>query len=147
MIHAAAKMSAKKACTNVPVRCEFCVEVHWKYNYHRHLQEWHKSWNQRGDVRAFRTKIEITAEEEQRLHIPQNNVGCNLALDAAIYDARRMGCTPSNRDPHSDSPRRPRHYQQTSPNPPPTPPSFIGNDNQTSKYNSPIDQGNDPFYY
>lgn len=136
MIHAAAKMSAKKACTNVPIRCEFCVEVHWKYNYHRHLQERHKSWNQRGDVRAFSAKIEITAEEEQRLHVPQDNVGCNSTLDAAIYDERRMGCTPSIRDPHNDSPRRPRHYQQTSPSPPLAPPTFI--DNQTAYYNSPM---------
>jgi hypothetical protein len=116
VIHAAAKMSAKKACTNVPIKCDFCSEVHWKYNIHRHLQERHASWEQRGDQVKFREKVYISPEEEERLGIPGNCIGRPMVVQWA-YDARRTNCLPSIRDLHGESPRRP-HRTQPMQNPP-----------------------------
>jgi hypothetical protein len=69
MIHAAAKMSTKKACTNVPIKCDFCSEIHWKYNIHLHLQERHASWEQRGDEVKFHEKVGHTRELYRSSHV------------------------------------------------------------------------------
>ncbi|KAJ7251090.1 hypothetical protein C8J57DRAFT_1078413 [Mycena rebaudengoi] len=52
-ITAASKSSATKPCTNVPIRCSLCTEIHWKYNFPRHLKDKHPSW-------------EVTMPEESR---------------------------------------------------------------------------------
>jgi hypothetical protein len=43
-ISSASKISKQKPCTNVPIMCKFCHDVHWKHNMRHHLQEWHPSW-------------------------------------------------------------------------------------------------------
>jgi len=108
MIHAAAKMSAKKACTNVPIKCDLCSETHLKYNIHQHLQERHASWERRGDY----NKITILPEEEERLAIPENHVG-NSAIAQLTHDVRHMNCLPTVHDLHDDSPQRPRNHTQS----------------------------------
>jgi hypothetical protein len=106
-IHAAAKMSAKKSCTNVLIKCEFCSDVHWKYNIHWHLQERHGSWEQRSDHTKFREKITISPVEEERLGIPDDLVGCSVTRHLN-YDAARMDCLPTIHDLHDESPRQAR---------------------------------------
>jgi hypothetical protein len=110
MIHAAAKMSTKKSCTNVPIKCEFCSDIHWKYNIHRHLQERHGSWEQRSDHTKFREKITISPAEEERLGIPDDLVGRSV-MRHLTYDAARMDRLPTIQDLHGESPRRARHTQ------------------------------------
>ncbi|KAJ7479108.1 hypothetical protein FB451DRAFT_1131301 [Mycena latifolia] len=43
-IKAASKPSAAKPCTNVPIRCDLCKDVHWKYNMVQHLHDRHRTW-------------------------------------------------------------------------------------------------------
>ncbi|KAL1713428.1 hypothetical protein EV715DRAFT_167478, partial [Schizophyllum commune] len=45
-ISTTAKVYNSKPCTNVPMRCAFCKEVHWKYNLPRHLQDKHIGWEE-----------------------------------------------------------------------------------------------------
>ena len=121
-ISAAAKISKQKACTNVPIECLICNDVHWKYNMRRHLQERHPSWETNiapgRNLHEFCTKITITNEEEARLGIPEEYQGRSVVAQAA-YDACRSQHLPSTRDIHGDSPRRPRHarFRDTSPLP------------------------------
>lgn len=103
-------MSAKKSCTNVPIKCKFCLDVHWKYNIHQHLQEWHGSWEQRGDYTKFREKITISSVEEERLGIPDDLVGRSV-MRHLNYDAAHMDCLPTIHDLHGESPRRARNTQ------------------------------------
>jgi len=112
-IHAASKISKQKACTNVPIQCKFCSDIHWKYNIHRHLQERHPSWesNVTGEVQEFREKIMITDEEENRLNIPEEKRGWSAIIYADAHDLRRLNQIPSIRDSRTDSPRRPRSSQ------------------------------------
>ncbi|KAJ7471739.1 hypothetical protein FB451DRAFT_1036440, partial [Mycena latifolia] len=43
-IKATSKPSAAKPCTNVPIRCDLCKDVHWKYNMVHHLHNRHRTW-------------------------------------------------------------------------------------------------------
>jgi len=121
-ISAAAKISKQKACTNVPIECLVCNDVHWKYNMHRHLQERHPSWETNiapsRNLHEFRNRITITNEEEAKLGIPEEYQGRSVVAEAA-YDARRSQHLPSTRNVHGDSPRRPRHahFRDTTPLP------------------------------
>jgi len=108
-ISAASKVT-KKACTNVPVECRLCKQVHWKYNMHEHLQAQHPSWETSvldgRELQEFRDKIKITHEEETALGIPDVRQG----LYVVSADVRHLNplFLPSVRDERGDSPRRPR---------------------------------------
>ncbi|KAF8055318.1 hypothetical protein FPV67DRAFT_1789064 [Lyophyllum atratum] len=114
-ISAASKISSKKACTNVPVQCRLCTEVHWKYNMHQHLQARHPCWEENvsegRELQEFRDKITITHEEECELGIPEHRrgswhiVGQNMSPDVRHANPLYL---PSVRDEHGDSPRRRR---------------------------------------
>ncbi|KAJ7254251.1 hypothetical protein C8J57DRAFT_1076384, partial [Mycena rebaudengoi] len=41
MVSAASNSSTSKPCTNVPIRCVLCDDIHWKYNMEQHLKERH----------------------------------------------------------------------------------------------------------
>jgi hypothetical protein len=109
-----------KACTNVPVECLICRDVHWKYNMQRHLQERHPSWEhnvtQGKDLNDFRDRILITNEEETKLGIPEDHQGRSTVAEDA-YHARHMHNLPTTHDGRGDSPRRPRHTYSTNRSP------------------------------
>jgi len=99
-IAAASKISKQKACTNVPLQCRFCTELHWKYNMVFHLQLKHPRWEENVNEQErddFHRKILIDTEEETKLGIPDNLHGRVNASD--VYDARRMGTLPVMRRP------------------------------------------------
>ncbi|KAF8150236.1 hypothetical protein B0H34DRAFT_811419 [Crassisporium funariophilum] len=106
----ASKISKQKACTNVPVQCRLCTEVHWKYNMHQHLQARHPSWEENvldgRELQEFRDKIKITYEEETRLGIPDDRRGLHV-VSSDVRHANPL-YLPSIRDERGDSPRRPR---------------------------------------
>jgi hypothetical protein len=115
-ISPASKISKQKACTNVPIQCKFCPNVHWKYNMHRHLQERHPSWERNvttgaSELNEFREKITITSEEENRLKIPESKQGWSTVIYTDVYDLRRLDRLPSTHDGRADSPRRPTRKQ------------------------------------
>ncbi|KAF8185751.1 hypothetical protein K438DRAFT_1936875 [Mycena galopus ATCC 62051] len=69
-ITAAAKCTAGKPCTNVPIRCVLCQEAHWKYNMGCHLREQHPSWEatmSKESRESLLSNISITRDEEFRL--------------------------------------------------------------------------------
>jgi hypothetical protein len=106
-ISPASKISKQKACTNIPIRCKFCTDVHWKYNIHRHLQERHPSWESKiaeSELKDFREKIAITNEEENRLKIPENRQGWATVRYTDVHDLRHLGHLPSIHDERGDSP-------------------------------------------
>jgi len=115
-IAAASKISKQKACTNVPLQCRFCAELHWKYNMVFHLRLKHPRWEENVSEKereGFRCKILIDTEEETKLGIPEDLHG--HWVDASeVYDTRRMGILPNTSGQHGDSPRRLRQ-----PAPPP----------------------------
>ena len=70
MISPASKVSKQKACTNVPIQCSLCDDIHWKYNMRRHLRDRHGKWETsltKAIQEEIRKKILITIEEEERL--------------------------------------------------------------------------------
>jgi len=118
-ICAASKISKQKACTNVPIQCRFCPEIHWKYNIHRHLQERHPSWERNlitgaKELQEFRDRITMTNEEESRLNIPEEKQGWSAVIYADVHDQRHLNQIPSVRDSRTDSPQRPRPSQRSS---------------------------------
>jgi hypothetical protein len=116
----ASKISKLKACTNVPIECLICCEVHWKYNIRRHLQERHPTWErnvtQGKDLNDFRDRILITNEEEAKLGILEDHQGMSAVAQDA-YHARRMQSLSSIHDGHGDSPWRPRYTRFTNTSP------------------------------
>lgn len=68
----ASKISKQKACTNIPIQCKIsgCLDVHWKYDLYRHLQERHPFW-EHNTTNEFCEQIMITNEEENKLNIHQ----------------------------------------------------------------------------
>ena len=114
-ISPASKVSKSKACTNVPVKCRLCTEVHWKYNMHQHLQAQHPAWENNvldgRELQEFQEKITISQEEETRLGIPDDRRGLRI-VNADVRHANPL-FLPSIRNERGDSPRRPR--QETFP--------------------------------
>lgn len=70
-ISSAAKKSKAKPSTNVPMRCAFCTETHWKYNMMQHLRDRHPSWKNDINGARFAQEIEIS-EERSGLGIPSD---------------------------------------------------------------------------
>lgn len=95
-----------KACTNVPIVCKFCLEVHWKYNMHQHLLAQHPGWEastvQGRELQDFRVKIAITDEEESKLGIPEPKQGL-YCLDIPAMRHSNPMLLPSIRDRRSES--------------------------------------------
>ena len=118
----ASKVTNVKACTNVPVKCVFCDDVHWKYNMHQHLQARHFGWEERvsqgQELEEFRKQITITYEEEARLEIPESRRGLHI-VSADVRHANPL-YLPTIRNERGDSPRRPR--RPASPHPLPIQP-------------------------
>ncbi|KAJ6518572.1 hypothetical protein DFH09DRAFT_1098400 [Mycena vulgaris] len=74
MISAASKFRDSRPCTNVPIVCPLnCNETHWKYNYQKHLEERHPSWEQIVSP-AFVSQIQIIRAEQIALQIPAANL-------------------------------------------------------------------------
>ncbi|KAJ7479045.1 hypothetical protein FB451DRAFT_1172165 [Mycena latifolia] len=70
VISAAAKFHENRPCTNIPIACPLnCNEIHWKYNFKKHLEMRHPSWR---DILApsFLSQIQITRAEQIALRIP-----------------------------------------------------------------------------
>ena len=97
--------------SNVPIQCKFCLNVHWKYNMHWHLQEWHPSWENNmttgaSELNEFHKKITITSEEENRLKIPESKQGWSTATYTNVYDLHHLTHLPSIHNSWADSPQR-----------------------------------------
>ncbi|KAJ7236528.1 hypothetical protein C8J57DRAFT_1569556, partial [Mycena rebaudengoi] len=74
LLSAAAKFHDSRPCTNIPIRCPLdCNEIHWKYNFPKHLQERHPSWRQLLPPN-FIPQIEISRAEQIAQHIPEHKV-------------------------------------------------------------------------
>ncbi|KAK7007109.1 hypothetical protein R3P38DRAFT_3325559 [Favolaschia claudopus] len=70
MVVPASKFHKGRPCTNVPVVCALnCGETHWKYNFKKHLEERHPSWEQIASP-AFLALLEISHAEQTALDIP-----------------------------------------------------------------------------
>ena len=127
-ISSGSKISKQKPCTNVPIMCKFCHDVHWKYNMQHHLQEWHPSWESNTDsleVQDFSGKISITNKEETKLGIPEESHGhCVVAINA--YDTWQSHSLPHIHNSHGESPHR-SHYTMPVQHPhlPPLPISLL----------------------
>ncbi|KAJ7648444.1 hypothetical protein B0H17DRAFT_1148079 [Mycena rosella] len=60
-----------RPCTNIPLQCPLhCEEMHWKYNFPRHLEERHPSWRSLTSP-TFIQQITVTRAEELALGIPE----------------------------------------------------------------------------
>ncbi|KAJ7826421.1 hypothetical protein B0H13DRAFT_1566743, partial [Mycena leptocephala] len=74
LVSAAAKFTKTRPCTNVAINCPLhCDEIHWKYNFIKHLDGRHPSWKQLLPP-SFIPQIQITAEEQIALGIPESKV-------------------------------------------------------------------------
>ncbi|KAK7034912.1 hypothetical protein R3P38DRAFT_2518440, partial [Favolaschia claudopus] len=78
MISSASKSSTSKPCTNVPIHCFLCNEIHWKYNMPRHLLDQHPRWDitvKDKDKAECLSKITVSPEEYAGLRVvPQAKV-------------------------------------------------------------------------
>ncbi|KAI5821656.1 hypothetical protein K523DRAFT_257947 [Schizophyllum commune Tattone D] len=72
-IDAASHVSKSKPCTNVPLRCPLCPDVHWKYNMEQHLAEKHPDREGRLS-NEFLQLICITMDEKSKLGVPEDAV-------------------------------------------------------------------------
>ncbi|KAH6916952.1 hypothetical protein BKA70DRAFT_1089861 [Coprinopsis sp. MPI-PUGE-AT-0042] len=110
LIKAALKISQSKPCTNVPMKCNFCDETHWKYNIRRHLSARHPSWNEQTGkgVDELVKNMLITELEEVQMGIPPERLGSMAVMNTLIADDRKSRIPLSIRDKHGDSPRRDR---------------------------------------
>ncbi|KAF8237508.1 hypothetical protein L208DRAFT_1389126 [Tricholoma matsutake] len=88
------KISKQKACTNVPIQCKFCPNIHWN--------------NAASELNEFHEKITITNEEENRLKIPESKQGWSTVIYTDVYDLRHLNHLPFIHDGQGDSPRRSR---------------------------------------
>ncbi|KAJ6629359.1 hypothetical protein B0H10DRAFT_1939763 [Mycena sp. CBHHK59/15] len=73
-IKAALKRNNTKPSTNVPLKCLLCLQVHWKYNMGRHLQDKHPTWDvttEEATRRVLRTMITLMDKEESQLGVSQ----------------------------------------------------------------------------
>ncbi|PPQ85906.1 hypothetical protein CVT24_006516 [Panaeolus cyanescens] len=111
-IAAASKLSRSKPCTNVPIQCTMCQDIHWKYNIRRHLALQHQNWKSTrnpSDVQAFEDHIAISADEERLLLKTKNqNQVEKQIVSYSTSDERRLSMNTSIRDRHGESPRRSR---------------------------------------
>lgn len=74
----AAIMTIAKPCTNVPIQCFYCSEIHWKYNMNHHLTTNHmvlQDHCQNKNLEVFLSNITISHAEEQSLGIPIDKIG------------------------------------------------------------------------
>ncbi|KAJ7027874.1 hypothetical protein C8F04DRAFT_1292136 [Mycena alexandri] len=63
-----------RPCTNIPIKCTLdCGQIHWKYNFQRHLQDRHPQWRQILS-QDFISTIQISAAEQEALGIPRDDV-------------------------------------------------------------------------
>ncbi|KAK7015800.1 hypothetical protein R3P38DRAFT_2786721 [Favolaschia claudopus] len=100
IVKAALKSSAAKPCTNAPLGCSLCSETHWKYNMLEHLQERHPTWDktmEKSDLTAFRAKLAISEEEENRLRPQTSQPAASSQTDTARTKRRLedIAVTPS----------------------------------------------------
>ncbi|KAJ6608018.1 hypothetical protein B0H10DRAFT_1816716, partial [Mycena sp. CBHHK59/15] len=104
-ITAASKSSAAKPCTNVPMRCDLCTDIHWKYNMMQHLQDRHPTWETTMPAPnrdALASKISIT-REEYRLGVPEPaQTAAARTVDDTTTGQKRPPSSPAG------SPRRSR---------------------------------------
>ncbi|KAF9530963.1 hypothetical protein CPB83DRAFT_874875 [Crepidotus variabilis] len=122
-ISSAFRMSERKPCTNVPLKCRVpsCSEVHWKYNLPRHLNERHPSWRNllpQAAQALITADIAISADEEDQLLAGTSDCE-DLSPNQPIYETRRS-CSPSGiEEERGQSPRHVRHYHTSQHLPPP----------------------------
>ncbi|KAJ7735801.1 hypothetical protein B0H16DRAFT_1233435, partial [Mycena metata] len=70
MVSVAGQFRDTRPCTNIPIKCTLdCGQIHWKYNFQRHLQDRHPQWRQILS-QDFISTIQISAAEQEALGIP-----------------------------------------------------------------------------
>lgn len=77
-------IASSKPCTNVPIRCTLCPEIHWKYNLLNHLTERHPSWQSQVNAQT-RQAWEISDEERRRFASGRLVQGTCRALELWVY--------------------------------------------------------------
>ncbi|KAK7021595.1 hypothetical protein R3P38DRAFT_2533481, partial [Favolaschia claudopus] len=98
-IAAALKSSISKPCTNAPVRCPLCPQIHWKYNMDAHLRDAHPNWEltaTEATTALIASRTTITRDEESRLKIPVHS--------KAPHDAQVDGPSSREKRPATESP-------------------------------------------
>jgi hypothetical protein len=69
-IKSASNSSGAHPCTNVPIQCILCQDVHWKYNMEQHLRDRHPKWEltkSRADRDVFAAVFSIPELERRNL--------------------------------------------------------------------------------
>ncbi|KAF8237996.1 hypothetical protein L208DRAFT_1388451 [Tricholoma matsutake] len=90
-ISPASKISKQKACTNVPIQCKFCSNIHWKND-----TLLGKAMRPQ-ELNEFHEKITITNEEENRLKIPESKQGWSTVIYTDI--SRQTSFVPASLEP------------------------------------------------
>ncbi|KAJ7703986.1 hypothetical protein B0H17DRAFT_1228185 [Mycena rosella] len=94
-IKSALTSTAAHPCTNAPIRCILCADVHWKYNMEEHLRDRHPKWEltkSRVDRENFSAMFGISELERRNLDAvevlqlpPEQSEG---SLDASVVENR-----------------------------------------------------------
>ncbi|KAF8229202.1 hypothetical protein L208DRAFT_1402529 [Tricholoma matsutake] len=90
-ISPASRISKQKACTNVPIQCKFCPNIHWKND-----TLLGKAMRPQ-ELNEFCEKITITNEEENRLKIPESKQGWSTVIYTDI--SRQTSFVPASLEP------------------------------------------------
>ncbi|KAJ7936419.1 hypothetical protein B0H13DRAFT_1589586, partial [Mycena leptocephala] len=109
-IKSASNSSGAHPCTNVPIRCILCQEVHWKYNMEQHLRDRHPEWEltkSRGERDAFSSTFAISESERLKLGVPETSPASPVQSeqsDALLNDSRgqkRLPTSPAGTPRHT----------------------------------------------
>jgi hypothetical protein len=117
-IKSASTSSGAHPCTNSPIRCILCQDVHWKYNMEQHLRDRHPKWEltkSREDREAFSSTFAISDLERRNLGVVEvspPSLGQSESADGSVGDARgqkRLPVSPAG------TPRRSRILRISAP--------------------------------
>ncbi|KAK7059431.1 hypothetical protein R3P38DRAFT_2496191, partial [Favolaschia claudopus] len=66
----AGQSTDKRPSSNIPIICKLdgCREVHWKYNFPKHLEKRHAGW-QDTIMPSFVNELQVSDEEQRRIGI------------------------------------------------------------------------------
>ncbi|KAL1665219.1 hypothetical protein GGF50DRAFT_88180, partial [Schizophyllum commune] len=93
-IETASQISKSKPCTNVPLRCPLCQDVHWKYNMEKHLADRHPDHEGRLPD-EFLALINITVDEKSRLGIPEDATLAVSGADNVLQRGQKRPASPA----------------------------------------------------
>ncbi|KAL1697942.1 hypothetical protein EV121DRAFT_218888, partial [Schizophyllum commune] len=112
-IDTASQVTKSKPCTNVPLRCCLCQDVHWKYNMEQHLTDRHSDHGGRIPD-EFLALIKITEDEKSRLGIPEDTILAVSGADNFQRGQKRSASPPLSEDARASKRREVDHADQLS---------------------------------